>query len=73
MNINLMFDEMIDHIQKSVAILLCKVDLESFVERRNAFEEKISNIKLKRQGVFANSPCPCGSGKKFKDCCGKKA
>ena len=35
-------------------------------------EEKISGI-VKREGkkVYPNDPCPCGSGKKYKKCCGK--
>lgn len=67
-----MFDCMIENIQQSVAIAMCKFDAEEAVERKNAVQERASQISLKRQGVYANGPCPCGSGKKFKDCCGKK-
>ncbi|MFR2486445.1 MAG: SEC-C metal-binding domain-containing protein, partial [Hungatella sp.] len=24
------------------------------------------------QKIYPNDPCPCGSGKKYKKCCGKK-
>ncbi|MBO7363057.1 MAG: SEC-C domain-containing protein, partial [Lachnospiraceae bacterium] len=35
-------------------------------------EQKISGT-VKREGakVYPNDPCPCGSGKKYKKCCGK--
>ena len=67
-----MFENMIESIQTSVAILLCKADVEAVIERKNAYEEKENKINLRRQGVYSNGPCPCGSGKKFKDCCGKR-
>lgn len=67
-----MFDNMISSIQENVAIMLCKVNVEAVVERKNAFEAHVKEIKQKQAGVYSNSPCPCGSGKKFKHCCGKK-
>jgi len=36
-------------------------------------EQKIKQIKLEQPKVGRNDPCPCGSGKKFKKCCGKNA
>jgi hypothetical protein len=33
---------------------------------------KMSNIKSKKYKVGRNDPCPCGSGKKYKNCCGRK-
>ncbi len=33
--------------------------------------ERKSNIPLKTQKIGRNQPCPCGSGKKYKHCCGK--
>ncbi|HIX14636.1 MAG TPA: SEC-C domain-containing protein [Candidatus Hungatella pullicola] len=35
-------------------------------------EETSSTIKREAAKVYPNDPCPCGSGKKFKKCCGKK-
>lgn len=67
-----MFEDMISSIQDNVAIMLCKLDVETVVERKNAFEERVKQVKEQRKGVYRNSPCPCGSGKKYKDCCGKK-
>ena len=34
-------------------------------------EQKIKQIKLEQPKVGRNEPCPCGSGKKYKKCCGK--
>ena len=67
-----MFEAMIESIQTNVALKLCKIDVGKAVEKRN---ENIANVmqkKNQRMGIFSNSPCPCGSGKKYKDCCGKK-
>jgi preprotein translocase subunit SecA len=36
-------------------------------------EQKVKQIKLEHPKVGRNEPCPCGSGKKFKKCCGKNA
>ena len=35
-------------------------------------EQKISTTVVKEQRVYPNDPCPCGSGKKYKKCCGRK-
>lgn len=67
-----MFDGMIEGIQQSVAVALCKFDAEDAVEKKNEAQEKATQLSLRRQGVYSNAPCPCGSGKKYKDCCGKK-
>jgi preprotein translocase subunit SecA len=36
-------------------------------------EQKVKQIKLEQPKVGRNDPCPCGSGKKYKKCCGKNA
>ena len=35
-------------------------------------EQKSSTTIVKEAKVYPNDPCPCGSGKKYKKCCGKK-
>ncbi len=35
-------------------------------------EQKLSTTIVKEARVYPNDPCPCGSGKKYKKCCGKK-
>lgn len=34
-------------------------------------EQKLSTTVVKEAKVYPNDPCPCGSGKKYKKCCGK--
>ena len=34
--------------------------------------QKLSQTVVKEAKVYPNDPCPCGSGKKYKKCCGKK-
>ena len=41
--------------------------------RKNLYkEQKASTTVVKETKVYPNDPCPCGSGKKYKKCCGKK-
>ncbi len=44
------------------------------VDKRKALyrEQKSSTTIVKPERVYPNDPCPCGSGKKYKKCCGKK-
>ena len=70
-----MFDEMIDNIRRDTAITLMKVTVERSedgevkqgVERVN---NKANPVKSAGK-VGRNDPCPCGSGKKYKNCCGR--
>ena len=39
--------------------------------RRLYLEQKKSGTIVKEQKIYPNDPCPCGSGKKYKKCCGK--
>jgi len=39
--------------------------------RRQATYERVRKALGKRPGVMRNRPCPCGSGKKYKRCCGR--
>ena len=41
-------------------------------KRKSLFkEQKASTTIIKDAKVYPNDPCPCGSGKKYKKCCGK--
>ena len=44
-------------------------------ERRKELykEQKLSTTVVKGKKIGRNDPCPCGSGKKYKHCCGKNA
>ncbi|MBQ6323370.1 MAG: preprotein translocase subunit SecA [Bacilli bacterium] len=75
-----MFDSMLQKIDKDVSIFLLKAEIRQNIERKentkkmitNDSEEKVAKKKpVKKQKIGRNDPCPCGSGKKYKQCCGK--
>ncbi|MDD6057726.1 MAG: preprotein translocase subunit SecA [Clostridiales bacterium] len=77
-----MFDDMIANIQEDTIRLLYHVKIEQKVEREQVAkvtgtnkDETAANAPKKRaaEKVYPNDPCPCGSGKKYKQCCGKHA
>ena len=75
-----MFDEMIAGIQQDTVRLLYHVRIEQKVEREQVAEvtgtdkdEEVKGpVRRAQQKVYPNDPCPCGSGKKYKQCCGRK-
>ena len=76
-----MFDEMIAGIQEDTIRLLYHVQVEQKVEREQVAkvtgtnkDESAAKVPKKREHakVYPNDPCPCGSGKKYKQCCGRK-
>ncbi len=74
-----LFDAMLQKIDKDVSILLLKAEVRHNIERKEVSKKKITNdsddtaksTPKKSNKVGRNEPCPCGSGKKFKQCCGK--
>ena len=71
-----MFDQMIDNIQETTAKNLIKIDIEAVIERKNMFVQQMQRHVTVRntdanKTVGRNDPCPCGSGRKYKNCCGK--
>ena len=75
-----MFDEMTASIQEDTIRLLYHVKIEQKVEREQVAkvtgtnkDESATNTPKKRAAakVYPNDPCPCGSGKKYKQCCGR--
>ncbi len=76
-----MFDEMTAAIQEDTVKLLFHVRVEQKVEREEVAKvtgtnkddsAKAEPKKRKTEKIYPNAPCPCGSGKKYKLCCGKK-
>ena len=76
-----MFDEMFAGIQEDTIRLLYHVQVEQKVEREQVAkvtgtnkDESAAKAPKKREHakVYPNDPCPCGSGKKYKQCCGRK-
>ncbi len=80
-----MFDEMIDGIREGTARMILNVRPQRTVERKQILRGSEAMLKgdaktkvkptpiKKAQKVGPNDPCPCGSGKKYKKCCGSNA
>ncbi len=80
-----MFMAMVDHIKEETISTLYRIqpareaDIEAY-ERRKERDMFLSHgdegsrepVRRKEEKVGRNDPCPCGSGKKYKKCCGRK-
>ena len=74
-----LFDRMLSQINKEVSIYLLKAEIRQNIERKEVVKKTITNdgkeakkIQAKsKKKVGRNDPCPCGSGKKYKQCHGK--
>ncbi len=74
-----LFDQMLQKIDHDVTIFLLKAEIQKTVERKpvtrnvQTNDDKSDSVKKpkKSKKVGRNDPCPCGSGKKYKQCCGK--
>jgi len=76
-----MFDEMSRTIQKDTVRLLFHVRIEQKVEREQVAKVTGTNkddsaprgpVVRQEKKIYPNDPCPCGSGLKYKQCCGRK-
>ena len=76
-----MFDNMTTAIQETTIRLLYHVRIEQKVEREQVAQVTGTNkdesgpkkpVQREEKKVYPNDPCPCGSGKKYKQCCGRK-
>ncbi len=76
-----MFDEMTKSITADTIRMLYHVKIEQKVEREEVAKVTGTNKdesavcapkKRENKKVYPNDPCPCGSGKKYKQCCGRK-
>ena len=76
-----MYEDMTDSIREDTVGVLLKAEIEKVpVMKREDKREYVTNDteQVKRpakagKSVGRNDPCPCGSGKKYKNCCGKNA
>lgn len=69
-----MFEDMVQRIHSDTASILLKVTVEKREEGASISKEIASTAKKigsQTDKVGRNDPCPCGSGKKYKNCCGK--
>ena len=70
---------MMQKIDQDITLMLVRAQITQNVERKEVSKKKLTNENkddtVKRQAkstkVGRNDPCPCGSGKKYKQCCGK--
>ena len=76
-----MFDQMTKSIAEDTIRTLAHVRIEQKVEREQVAkvtgtnkDESAAHTPKKRteKKIYPNDPCPCGSGKKYKQCCGRK-
>ena len=76
-----MFNEMTNSIQEDTVRMLYHVRVEQKIEREQVAKVTGTNkddsavrkpVQRKEEKVYPNDPCPCGSGKKYKQCCGRK-
>ena len=73
-----LFDAMMSTINKEASMYLLKSEIRQNLERKQVVKKVITNesketkkVTKKSTKVGRNDPCPCGSGKKYKQCCGK--
>ncbi len=75
-----LFDKMLENIDKNITLYLLKAQITQNIERKEIAKNKMTNNKdttranvkkEKKIKIGRNDPCPCGSGKKYKQCCGK--
>ena len=75
-----MFNAMTQTIQEDTVRLLYHVRVEQKIEREQVAQVTGTNkddsahkpVQRKEEKIYPNDPCPCGSGKKYKQCCGRK-
>lgn len=74
-----LFEDLLINIDKQTTLFLIKAEIRQNIERKQVAKPEITNdsektVKKqpkKSQKIGRNSMCPCGSGKKYKQCCGK--
>ena len=75
-----MYEKMLENIDKDITTFLLKAEVKQNTERKEVTKKKLTNDNDKTiknvpkkadKKVGRNDPCPCGSGKKYKNCCGK--
>ena len=75
-----MYENMLDKIDKDTTTFLMKAEIRQNIERKEVVKKQITNEsdssvskqpKKSKEKVGRNDPCTCGSGRKYKMCCGK--
>ncbi len=77
-----MFEEMTDSIKEQTVTMLMRIRVGNSMEREQTVKITGTNkddslakapVVKRMEKVYPNDPCPCGSGKKYKQCCGRNA
>ena len=75
-----LFEDLLTRIDNQTATFLLNAEIRQNVTRKQTLEGKTNDGKEKEKAtpkrvnkIGRNDPCPCGSGKKYKNCCGKNA
>ena len=78
-----MFNEMTEGIAEDTVRLLMHIQVEQKIEREQVAKVTGTNkdegpsvkgpARRTEKKIYPNDPCPCGSGKKYKNCCGRQA
>ena len=75
-----MFDAMTESIREDTVRMLMHIKVEQKIEREQVAkvtgtnkDDSVQKGPKKRESdkIYPNDPCPCGSGKKYKKCCGR--
>lgn len=74
-----LFDDMLDVIDKEITTYLIRAEIRQNVVRKQVVKgEAVNDLSKTKKSqpkkvskIGRNEPCPCGSGKKYKQCCGK--
>ena len=75
-----LFEDLLNRIDNQTATFLLNAEIRQNVTRKQTLDGKANDGKEKEKAtpkrvnkIGRNDPCPCGSGKKYKNCCGKNA
>ena len=75
-----LYKKMLENIDKYITLYLLRAEIRQNVERKQVVKPTGTNrsdetakvhTKVKKEKIGRNDPCPCGSGRKYKVCCGK--
>ena len=73
-----LFDKLLNKIDQDTVLFLLRAEIRQNIERKqtlkgtaNDGKEKVKSTPKRVNKIGRNDPCPCGSGKKYKQCCGK--
>ena len=66
-----LFEDLIYNLKADVAKIFTRMRIrENNLDQNNDGSENVKRIVSNNKKISRNAPCPCGSGKKYKHCCG---